>query len=324
MRFREFSLRIFRRFWFLKKIYQITLRKKLKNNRSFLHLNNIYSSFTLKEKRIFHGLTSRLFFNKDIPSGIDVKWSTTFNGNPFYITLNSNNLSADWHTAVSVEGTDTEVKNFYKILLNSKLKPKFFFDVGANFCTHSMFFLIHKVKTISFEPNPFCHEVAEKISKSNNLNLKIENVGIGSEKGTKLLTFPKNDTGLGSFNSNNMLNDNLYSNIDKINCDIITLDEFVEKNNNIPDLIKIDTEGYEYSVLLGSKKIIKENNPMIVFESIEIEQRKLISEFLSSMNYVIYDLSSLKLFSSPDEYYNSSSINFLTARQNHHINDIIK
>jgi FkbM family methyltransferase len=323
MGFREFVLRILRRFWFLKIIYQIFLRNKLNNNRSFLHFNNIYSSFTLKEKRIFHGLTSRLFFDKDIPPGIDVNWETSFNGEPFYIKLKSDSLNTDWHTAVSLEGTDTEIKNFYKILLNSKLKPKSFFDVGANFCTHSMFFLIHKVKTISFEPNPFCHEVAEKISKSNNLNLKIENVGIGSEKGTKLLTFPKNDTGLGSFNSNNMLNDNLYSNIDKINCDIITLDEFVEKNNNIPDLIKIDTEGYEYSVLLGSKKIIKENNPMIVFESIEIEQRKLISEFLASLNYVIYDLSSLKLFSSGDEYYNSKSINFLAAIKNHPVNDVI-
>ena len=54
--------------------------------------------------------------------------------------------------------------------------------MGANFCTHSMFFLIHNMKAISFEPNPFCHEVANKISKINNLNLKIEGLGIGAKK----------------------------------------------------------------------------------------------------------------------------------------------
>tara|TARA_Y100001980_G_C14543418_1_gene322136 strand:+ start:1061 stop:2035 length:975 start_codon:yes stop_codon:yes gene_type:complete len=324
MRFREFSLRILRRFWFLKKLYLIILRYKLKNNRSFSHFNKIYSSFTLKEKRIFHGLTSRLFFNEEIPPGIDFKWKTTFNGKPFYVNLGSESLTTDWHTAVSVEGTDTEVKYFYKLLLNSKTKPKIFFDVGANFCTHSMFFLIHDVKAISFEPNPFCHEVANNISKSNNLNLKIEGLGIGAKRETKLLNFPKNDTGLGSFNSNNMLDDVLYDNVKKINCNIITLDEFVEKSNDVPDLIKIDTEGYEYSVLAGAKKLLLEKNPIIIFESIEVDQRKLISDFLVMLNYVIYDLNNLKLFPSKSQYCLSKSINFLTVKKNHYINDIIK
>ena len=51
---------------------------------------------------------------------------TTFNDKHFYVNLNSDSLTTDWHTAVSVEGTDTEVKLFYKLLLNSKTKPKIF------------------------------------------------------------------------------------------------------------------------------------------------------------------------------------------------------
>ena len=72
------------------------------------------------------------------------------------------------------------------------------------------------------------------------------------------------------------------------------------------------------------KKIIKRKKPIIIFESIEFDQRKLISDFLVMLNYVIYDQSYLKLFTSKSQYCMSKSINFLTVKKNHYINDIIK
>ena len=48
---------------------------------------------------------------------------------------------------------------------------------------------------------------------------------------------------------------NLKKVTEKINIDVIVLDEFFNQNKvSKIDLLKIDTEGYEYKVLLGLKK----------------------------------------------------------------------
>ena len=111
---REFFYRLIRRFRIFKVIYRFCLSKKLKDNRSFSHLNKKYLSFSSAEKRIFHGLTSRLFFKRKAPKNLSVVWETNFNRRPFYVPLSTEKLSSDWHTAVSVDGSDNEVKSFYE------------------------------------------------------------------------------------------------------------------------------------------------------------------------------------------------------------------
>ena len=44
------------------------------------------------------------------------------------------------------------------------------------------------------------------------------------------------------------------------------LDTFCEKNKIQPDVIKIDTEGCEYKILLGSKNVIEKYHPMLFVE----------------------------------------------------------
>ena len=59
---------------------------------------------------------------------------------------------------------------------------------------------------------------------------------------------------------------NLKKVTEKIKIDVIVLDEFFNQNKlSKIDLLKIDTEGYEYKVLLGLKKNIK-NIHLIHFE----------------------------------------------------------
>jgi hypothetical protein len=71
--------------------------------------------------------------------------------------------------------------------------------------------------------------------------------------------------------------------------DVKTLDEY---NIRDIDLIKIDVEGMEFNVLLGSKQTLEENNyPPIIFECWQDswfqEQRTTLFELLQEMGYKI-------------------------------------
>ena len=57
--------------------------------------------------------------------------------------------------------------------------------------------------------------------------------------------------------------------------------------------IKIDTEGHEYEVLLGSENIIKNFKPQIIFEINEIAAQKCIN-FLTKYNYTFFIIDDLK------------------------------
>ena len=59
----------------------------------------------------------------------------------------------------------------------------------------------------------------------------------------------------------------IYDNIDKIK--IVRGDSILNKYSDV-DLIKIDTEGYEFQVLQGLSKTVKNNLPILL---IEIEKR---------------------------------------------------
>ena len=52
--------------------------------------------------------------------------------------------------------------------------------------------------------------------------------------------------------------------IAKIAIDVKTLDSF----NLQPDFIKIDVEGFEYQVLLGSEKTINDHRPILLIEGV--------------------------------------------------------
>ena len=265
-----------------------------------------------------------LIFSKDAigrfpePKEINTNWEIKFCGKKLKIPLETNDYKIHWHTAVSIIGTDTEVKRFYENIINSDFKPLYFFDVGANFATHSMLFLLNDVKAISFEPNSNCHGFANKIAKVNNLNLEIESIGLGRESDNLDLVFPKNDTGLGSITGTHILEKNKDNDLEIINITVKKLDDYISEKNIIPDLIKIDTEGHEYEVFKGAKQTLIDNSMMIVFESVEFEKRKQIFELLGNIDYQIYDLKNLnKPIIDQGSFYAHSGINFLAIKINH-------
>ena len=158
-------------------------------------------------------------------------------------------------------------------LLSSKLNEKaIIFDVGAHFGETVLKFNKNlKIKKIyAFEASPINFKVLQKnISKINSSKFEIYNLALGENKSQGFI----NQTVESSSSTINKINmksnyffrklkilkiknkDNYYK---KIPIKMTSLDYFIsEKKISNIDLLKIDTEGYEFKILRG---LIKNHN----------------------------------------------------------------
>ena len=119
-------------------------------------LNNYYNNLNSKEKEIIHTLFAKKFRNNRNSISIN-KWKIAFNNRELFMPLRKSHMWLDWDSALSITGHDIEIKSTYEYLLE-RLNLKCVFDVGANYCTHSILFLSNDIKTYSFEPNKKCFE----------------------------------------------------------------------------------------------------------------------------------------------------------------------
>jgi FkbM family methyltransferase len=148
-------------------------------------------------------------------------------------------------------------------------------------------FLAKGCSVISFEPNPVCAEYFRHLLSFNHLDGNIQQKAVGETNGGKAeLTFYEKDTWLGSLKNLEIRNDQK-----KINVDLISLDQFCYQNKIFPDIIKIDTEGFELEVLKGGLNLLKEKRPLIIFESNTQTERDLIFDLLAELGYCVKPVS---------------------------------
>ncbi len=159
-----------------------------------------------------------------------------------------------------------KVLEFFKTKLFGQITV---IDVGAHYGeTIEIFQKKLKIKKIySFEASPKNFKILEKnFPKNNTSNVEIFNYGLGEGFFDSFInqTAESSSSTINKINSNSkyldrklkvlkIRNDDGFS--QKLPIKIITLDDFINKKKitNI-DLLKIDTEGYEYKVLKGLKK----------------------------------------------------------------------
>ena len=180
---------------------------------------------------------------------------------------------------------------YYQIKLFNFLKKnnfkdfEIFFDIGAHegesIILFSKNFNIKKI--FSFEPSPVNFKKLSQNkrfiqNKFQNLEINLENYALGSEK-KKLLMNQLSETSSSTINnidqnSKYFKKKNTFLNLKKKNKNFIkeveikqiTLFDYIEQKK-IPkiDFLKIDTEGYEFNVLVGIGKYLKNVN-LIMFE----------------------------------------------------------
>ena len=64
------------------------------------------------------------------------------------------------------------------------------------------------------------------------------------------------------------------------------LDDIVKDEEFVPDLLKIDTDGFDFKVLRGCKKILQDMKPVIFFEWWSIRLKELGEEPVSIFEYL--------------------------------------
>lgn len=156
-------------------------------------------------------------------------------------------------------------------------------DIGANIGNHSLYFAkVLGAEVYAFEPVAKTFMILEKNVKINSLENQIHlyNCAIGESN---------SNASIASFNPNNLGGTALKLS-DEGDIKVMSLDSNMSDFPKI-DFIKIDTEGFEYQVLLGAINLIRRDRPTI-FVEIEPDNYNKIEKLLCSegFNYRVKDL----------------------------------
>jgi FkbM family methyltransferase len=164
-----------------------------------------------------------------------------------------------------------------------------FVDIGTNRgdAIQSMLSMKKNCSVVGFEPNPIVFSKTAALYK-NSKQVSLHNCGLGKENGafTLYLPFFRNFMfdGLASFNrteASDWLKGRIFGynsdklHIKEINCEVKRLDDFKLS----PYFIKIDVQGLEYEVLLGSQETLKQYQPVLLIETPSEQVMTLLEGF---------------------------------------------
>lgn len=150
-----------------------------------------------------------------------------------------------------------------------------FWDVGANIGWFSMYaatLTSRSGSVLSFEPSP---EVVKLLRRNAAAYPKIQvfDCAIGSTNGTKTFAAQGTSSAASLVESVTQINSRHQPGepIQQIPVSVRTLDEIAYETGSIPDLIKIDIEGYELEALKGARNLLQHKPRLII----EIHPRQL-------------------------------------------------
>ena len=217
-----------------------------------------------------------------------------FNNYPFYMLNISNDdavvLKYLWRNFYE----ELSLNLWYKITR----KEGVFFDIGSHTGIYSIIGNLNNAKNKIVSVEAFFLNYSRLLT-----NLKINKINTNN----CFLAAASNENGIAKFkvktpqgyhSSGGKISENGKYNISKIKIDDFNLDREVKG-------IKIDTEGHEYQVIEGSKKIINKDNPDIIFE-INEQSFDMCINFLKQYKYHFYFLDEInKKFEKVDKFQNN-------------------
>lgn len=185
-------------------------------------------------------------------------------------------------------------------------------DVGASDGISAKFFNnnLNVNKIICFEPYKKYYKILK--SSYNLKNLLVKPYAIGNKPEIKKIFYPRYDLFGKKFDiitythyDKNLLKHHMKDFIFRKNLGIVSDKIKIKKIKNFSlkiDLIKIDTNGYEFNIIKGLTNVIKKYRPVLILE-INKDKRKII-KLLNKFNYQFF-------------YYSSKQNKFVKKFQSH-------
>ena len=188
-------------------------------------------------------------------------------------------------------------KFFLNKALKNKNHKKIIIDIGANVGNYTINVnnINNNTEIHAIEPMPATYKkLCENLDGIQ--GVKTYNIAIGKQS-EKLTIYDYDDQNSEHASLYKEVITELHEskNISEYRVDVISLDEFCKMNNieNI-DILKIDTEGYEYNILSGARKMLTEKRIGIIhfeFNEMNVVSRIFFRDFIYLLeNYKLYRL----------------------------------
>jgi FkbM family methyltransferase len=194
-------------------------------------------------------------------------------------------------------GIESEFEPFtLKMWMQLSEKAKLILDIGANTGVFSL--LAAKCskegRVIAFEPVQYNYSVLLKnISINPDVDVTLEKAAVSNREG-----FTKMHVQSDTVNYINSLEYNRFSasQSNEIEVALIQIDSYIKEHSiQTVDLIKIDVEGHEESVLQGALQTINKHSPDIILEILNDEMGEKIEGFFAALDgYQYYYLDDEK------------------------------
>jgi len=153
-------------------------------------------------------------------------------------------------------------------LLNRERAGRTFIDVGANAGFVSLLMASSPGNNSApahvhcFEPNPIAFEMLMANVALNPFGISVNNTAIGAKEGKAVLTLGADSTG-SSLAPGGL---SYVPNAGKKEVEVMTLDDYCEERQILPDVVKVDVEGHEPHVLQGGRRILFAARPYLIVE----------------------------------------------------------
>lgn len=153
-------------------------------------------------------------------------------------------------------------------------------DAGANIGLQSVRLAKKFNQVYSFEPTSVNYNCLINNAKKFS-NIQVYKIGLGEREESAVIKIPIESKNCGAFSILDFINeDSVFTE----NIELLPLDKFQLS----PDLIKIDTQGFELFILKGAASTLK-NKPVLLLECEKKQEKQLISEYLNPFGYTIVE-----------------------------------
>jgi FkbM family methyltransferase len=191
-----------------------------------------------------------------------------------------------------------EWRSFVQLLHH--FRPKVFWDVGANIGLYSLFFLSRRPtgSVLAFEPDLRNLRLFNRTVHRNALSsVKIVPKAVDRQVGETTFFLDDITGASGTIVPNNFfISDQYGASPMQVRVKTTTLDEQLRENEG-PDLIKIDIEGAELSALEGGCSMLERHLPVVLYEaSINPSQT---ASLLKNFGYKLFNARTLQSIDDP-------------------------